>query len=141
MIRKFKTEDIEDILSIWLESSVKAHDFIDASFWKSQIKNMRDIYIPASESYVYEHNSKVVGFYSLCESNLAAIFIMPKFQGRGFGKKLLTHAKSQRSQLSLNVYTENKASCRFYRSQGFHVINQQTDNQTGHPEYTMSTSP
>jgi GNAT superfamily N-acetyltransferase len=89
--------DMEVVLAIWLEASIKAHDFVDAQFWKSQVDNMRRIYIPASETFVYESDAKVVGFCALHENCLAAIFVIPAFQGQGIGKALPSHAKAQRS--------------------------------------------
>ncbi len=73
MIRKYNDNDLDSILEIWLTASMKAHDFVSAEFWKSQVDNMRNIYLPASEICVYEMDSKVVGFYALYESNLAAL--------------------------------------------------------------------
>lgn len=104
MIRKYNANDTDSVLEIWLNVSVKAHDFISADFWESQVENMRNIYIPASETYVYEVDSKVVGFYALYENSLAAIFVSPELQGKGIGKQLLSHAKAQRVVLSLSVY-------------------------------------
>lgn len=54
MIRDYRAADIDQILAIWLSASIKAHDFIESSFWKSKIRKMRDVYIPASETLVYE---------------------------------------------------------------------------------------
>ncbi|HGF4942334.1 TPA: N-acetyltransferase, partial [Vibrio parahaemolyticus] len=137
MIRKYNSNDLDSVLEIWLEASVKAHDFVPADFWGSQVENMRNIYIPASEVFVYEIESKIVGFYALYESTLAAIFVFPEFQVKGIGKQLLSHAKAQRAILSLSVYKENQASYQFYLSQGFAVVGEQLDEHTGHPEYTM----
>ena len=114
MIRKYNSNDLDSVLEIWLEASVKAHDFVSADFWESQVESMRNVYIPASEVFVYEIESKIVGFYALYENNLAAI-------------------------LSLSVYKENQASYQFYLSQGFTVVSEQRDEHTGHPEYTMSS--
>ena len=100
---------------------------------------MRNIYIPASETYVYEAESRVVGFYALYEDSLAAIFVSPERQGEGIGKQLLSHAKAQRVILRLSVYKDNKASYQFYLSQGFKVVSEQLDEHTGYPEYTMSS--
>ncbi len=137
MIRKYNSNDLDLVIEIWLEASVKAHNFVSADFWGSQVESMRNIYIPASEVFVYEIESKIVGFYALYENNLAAIFVLPAFQGKGFGKQLLSHAKAQRAILSLSVYKENKASYQFYLSQGFRVVSEQLDEHTGHLEYTM----
>ncbi|WP_412498460.1 N-acetyltransferase [Vibrio furnissii] len=139
MIRKYNENEMDSVLEIWLSASVQAHDFISPEFWESQVENMRNIYIPASETYVYEVESKVVGFYALYENSLAAIFVSPELQGKGIGKQLLSHAKIQRAELSLAVYKENQASYQFYLSQGFKVLSEQLDEHTGHPEYTMSS--
>ncbi|MUL04404.1 N-acetyltransferase [Aliivibrio fischeri] len=140
MIRQYTPQDINAVLDIWLNSSIKAHDFVSAEFWISQVDNMRDIYIPASKTYVVEVDSKVVGFYSLYENMLAAIFVSPEYQGKGIGKQLISHAKEQCPMLTLNVYTENVASYQFYLSQGFTVISEQVCEHTGHMEYTMSSN-
>jgi len=141
MIREFNDSDMDPVMDIWLSASIKAHDFVEASFWESQVENMRNIYIPASETYVFESGSEVIGFYSLNENNLAAVFVAPAFQGRGIGKQLISHAKKQRVRLTLSVYKENEAGYQFYLSQGFDVISEQTDVHTGHQEYTMSIGP
>ncbi len=137
MIRKFHHTDMEAVLSIWLTASKKAHDFIAAEYWEAQLTNMRERYIPASETYVYEYQSEVVGFYALYENRLAAIFVLPGFQGKGIGKLLISDAKSKRSELTLSVYKENVDSYHFYLFQGFKIVREQIDEHTGHPEYVM----
>ncbi|SIP95689.1 N-acetyltransferase [Marinobacterium stanieri] len=137
MIRPRTDRDIEAILDIWLQASIKAHDFVPDEFWEAQVDDMRTLYIPASETFVFEQNADVVGFYSLNEDRLAAIFVLPEQQGQGIGKQLLDHAKTQRPSLTLSVYTENETACAFYLSQGFEVVSEQIDEDTGCPEYTM----
>ncbi|MBE0368176.1 GNAT family protein [Pseudoalteromonas aurantia] len=83
MIRQYKQEDSELVLDIWLQASIKAHDFVAAEFWGSQVSNMREIYIPASKTYVFEIDGGVIGFYSLYENLLAAIFVSPEHKGQG----------------------------------------------------------
>lgn len=77
MIRPFNTQDMDTILDIWLSASLIAHNFIDADFWKSKTDDMRNIYIPSSETYVFEEQSFVKGFLSLYENRIAAIFVSP----------------------------------------------------------------
>ncbi len=140
MIRSRTDRDIEAILDIWLQASIKAHDFVPDEFWEAQVEDMRTLYIPASETFVFEQNSDVVGFYSLHDDTLAAIFVQPELQGQGIGKQLLEHARVQRTTLTLSVYTENQTACAFYLSQGFKVVSGQFDEHTGHAEYTMTSS-
>jgi len=128
---------MEPVLQIWLQASFQAHSFIPAAFWKSQVEAMRTTYIPASDTYVYEKEGDVVGFYSVYEDRLAAPFVMPNEQGQGLGQQLLNHAKTQKDHLLLSVYKENQKSFGFYLAQGFHREHEQTDDHTGHPEYIM----
>ena len=137
MIRKFQKKDMETVLKIWLEASIKAHNFIEADFWKEQVQPMREIYIPNSETYVYEVESNILGFYSLFENTLAAISVLPASQGQGIGQQLIAHAKTQRNFLHLNVYKENEKTYQFYLLQGFQVVSEQKDQHTNHTEYTM----
>lgn len=137
MIRAFNPSDIDAVLAIWLQASIKAHDFVAADFWVSQVDNMRDIYIPASKTYVYESESEVVGFYALYDNTLAAIFVSPEYQSKGIGKQLINHAKNQCAELTLSVYKENDASFQFYLAQGFSIVSEQADEHTGHQEYSM----
>lgn len=138
MIRPFHANDMEAVLAIWLDASIKAHDFVEPEFWRSHVENMRTTYLPASEVYVYEIEAKVVSFYALYENTLAALFVAPERQGRGIGTQLLNHAKQQRTSLMLSVYKENQPSYKFYLAQGFTVSSEQQDEHTGHLEYTMS---
>lgn len=137
MIRAFTESDMEDVLDVWLSASLKAHDFIAPDFWRSQLENMRSTYIPASEVYVYESGSTVIGFYALLENKLAAIFVAPDLQGTGIGKLLLSHAKFKRDALDLSVYKANSKSIGFYKSQGLRIAQESVDAATGHEEYLM----
>ena len=137
MIRDYRAADIDQILAIWLSASITAHDFIESSFWKSKISEMRNVYIPTSETLVYEADGEVVGFYSLYENNLAAIFVAPGSQGKGVGSVLLDDAKNRRESLQLTVYKENTPSIKFYEKHGFTLLGEQIDEHTGHPELVM----
>ncbi|GAA5138508.1 N-acetyltransferase [Alloalcanivorax gelatiniphagus] len=137
MIRDYRPADIDQVLAIWLAASIEAHHFIEPAFWQSKMGEMRNVYIPASETFVYEDEGVVVGFYSLYENTLAAIFVAPGSQGKGVGSVLLDDAKSRRAKLKLTVYKENAASIRFYRNNGFSVLQEQIDEHTGHSELIM----
>lgn len=137
MIREYTQTDIDQILAIWLSSSIEAHNFIEPGFWESKVSDMRDLYIPASETFVYESDGKIAGFYSLYGSNLAAIFVAPSSQGKGVGSVLLDDAKKRREKLELTVYKENVSSVKFYEKHGFISLGEQVDEHTNHLELVM----
>lgn len=141
MIREYTKQDIDRILAIWLSSSIEAHSFIEPGFWESKVNDMRDVYIPASETFIYESDGEVVGFYSLYGNNLAAIFMAPGSQGKGMGTVLLDHAKKRRERLRLTVYKENVPSVKFYEKHDFISLGEQVDEHTGHLEIVMQYQP
>ena len=136
MIRKYREADIEHILDIWLSASIKAHSFAGSEYWQSKVSEMRDVYIPASETFVYEANEQIAGFYCL-GSTLAAVFVLPSLQGQGIGSALMDDAKSRRACLQLSVYSQNAPSINFYKQHGFISLGEQIDEQTGEPEFIM----
>lgn len=137
MIRKIQECDIEEVLNIWIEASIIAHNFIESSYWISKVNDMKNIYIPNSETYVYENKDRICGFFSLDENTLAAIFVKPNLQDKGIGSKLLKKAKELRSNLRLAVYKENSKSVLFYKKAGFWFEKEQKDENTGHFELIM----
>ncbi|GIP64580.1 hypothetical protein J32TS6_31350 [Virgibacillus pantothenticus] len=52
MIRAYKENDISILIDIWYKGSLQAHNFIDSGYWESQIEEMREKYIPMSETHV-----------------------------------------------------------------------------------------
>ncbi len=137
MIRKFQQTDIDQVISIWLEASITAHVFIESAFWKSKVKDMREIYIPSGETYVFEEEEIIKGFVSMNNDTIAAIFVSPNYQGISIGTQLMTKSKEIREKLNLAVYTENHKSIEFYKKCGFKIEIEQIDEHTGHHEVLM----
>ncbi len=141
MIRAFESSDMDDVLNIWLEASIGAHGFVGKEFWESRVDDMREIYIPDSETYIFSENGTIKGFFSLQADSLAAMFVSPGVQGKGIGQQLMNKAKLLRKKMSLTVYRENEKSIRFYRKCGFEAVKERTDNHTGHIEVLMEYNP
>lgn len=137
MIRPFTASDMEAVLRIWLDASVRAHDFVPAQFWQEQLPAMRTVYLPFAQVWVYEDAGQVLGFYALVEDQLAAIFVAPQQQGQGVGAALMQHAKAQRPQLELQVYRDNHASRAFYRAHGWVDEAESVDEATGQVQLSM----
>ncbi len=137
IVRAFQSQDMEQVLDIWLEASIRAHDFMERGFWESKVSDMRNIYLPSGETHVYDEAGIIKGFITLCDDTLAAIFVSPRFHGKGIGKQLMAKAKNMRRKLNLSVYMENQKSVDFYQHCGFKIANNQIDQHTGHMELLM----
>ncbi|MBI9074111.1 MAG: hypothetical protein JEZ02_01785 [Desulfatibacillum sp.] len=70
MIRPMTSSDMDAVLKIWLEAPIESHDFVGREFWESRLDDMRNIYLPASETYVFVENDAVKGFASLYGNDL-----------------------------------------------------------------------
>ena len=136
MIRKFRNEDLEQIMQLWLQANVQAHGFIEKTYWKSHYSEVRKM-MPEAEIYVFDSEDGILGFLGLQEDYIAGIFVGENNRGRGIGKHLLQCAKQNHDSLSLHVYLKNERAVRFYEKEGFHIAGEQTDIETGEQEYLM----
>jgi len=98
---------------------------------------MKNMYIPSSNTFVYEDNNQLLGFISLVDNYIAAIFVATNVQGKGIGQKLMQFAKNKFSNLQLGVYAKNYQAIEFYRKQGFKIILETIDEPTGEIEVVM----
>ena len=138
MIRKMQTADIDRIAEIWLDTNLKAHDFIPAEYWEGNYGTVREM-ISQAEVYVYadEDNDEIQGFIGLDGEYIAGIFVWSEAQSRGIGRRLLDRAKEEKRKLTLNVYARNPGAVRFYQQEGFRIAEEDTAEDTGEKEYLM----
>lgn len=138
-IRRFEKSDTDRVLNIWLEGSLKAHHFIDVNYWEAQQGNMASIYLPSSTTFLLEKKEEgsIVGFISLVDDYIAALFIDVHEQNCGYGKRLLDYVKNDHVFLQLKVYQKNKNAIRFYEKNGFYIVGDSIDRATEQKEYVM----
>lgn len=136
MIRKLQKSDIDRVAEIWLDTNLKAHDFISEQYWRGNFDMVKEMF-PQAEVYVYESDGKVQGFIGLDGEYIEGIFVSDEMQSRGIGKALLDHAKSRKSELRLNVYQKNTRAIRFYQREGFSVRSEGLDEAVGEKDYLM----
>lgn len=137
MIRPLRADDLDVAVSIWLAASIKTHHFISEEFWLSQQQNMRDLYLPNSESWVYEENGRILGFISYYEGSIPAIFVEPSSQSIGIGSQLLEMLKIKYKKLTLSVFAENLSAYKFYIHHGFINTRKCICEHTGHEQFEM----
>ncbi len=70
MIRKWDTEDTAPLLALWLDSTIHAHPFISESYWRDSVAVVRDVYLPAASTWVWEQDGELKGFVSVLDSRL-----------------------------------------------------------------------
>lgn len=136
MIRVLEEKDVDTVAKIWLETNIKAHDFIASNYWKEHYEMVKDMFLQA-EVYVYEIEKEIMGFIGLDKEYIEGIFVLDQYQKRGIGKALLNHVKAKNEHLSLNVYQKNLNAILFYQREGFCIQYEDVDKNTGEKEYRM----
>jgi len=137
VIRKFKIDELETVMKIWLKTNIAAHDFITENYWLGNYDLVKKILLDATV-FVYEEDNAILGFVGLTENYIAGIFIDENSQSEGIGKALIDYVKKSYSELSLQVYKKNPHAVKFYLRFNFVVSNEQTDENTGETEFVMN---
>ena len=88
MIRELRKADINKVAEIWLNTNIKAHDFIPAQYWKSNFELVKELLLQATV-YVYEDNQEIQGFIGLNDEYIEGIFVSDEMQSQGIGKILI----------------------------------------------------
>ncbi|MCG8708419.1 N-acetyltransferase [Brenneria sp. 4F2] len=131
MIRKYRTQDLEPLMSLWLESTTLAHPFIHPDYWRESASLVRNLYIPRSQTWVYEKPTRLAGFISVLDKRfIGALFVQRRDYGQHIGAALIRHVQRRFSLLSLEVYQQNGRACAFYQKQGFVVVEENFNQET-----------
>ncbi|MSU02505.1 N-acetyltransferase [Tissierella pigra] len=137
MIKILDISKMDDIMKIWLETNITAHDFISENYWRDNYDFVKKV-LPESTVFVYEEENEVKGFVGIVEdSYIAGLFIAEEYQYRGIGSKLINKCKEYNSTLKLDVYGKNLKAINFYKKCGFKIIEERVNNETKEIEYSM----
>ena len=122
MIRKHQETDLEPILDVWNQASALAHPFLDEAFVEKATKAMREMYIPNSETWVYEEEGSIIGFIGMMDNEIGGLFVLPNHHSKGVGRKLVDFISDMHEDLEVEVFRENKIGRAFYDKYGFKII-------------------
>ena len=131
MIRRMGKGDLDAVAAIWLDANREAHDFIPAAYWLGHFAEVRTA-LARAEVWVFETEARaeISGY-------IAGIFVRREARSGGVGRQLLDHVKTSRGQLRLQVYRKNLRAAAFYRREGFRVLEEGVDPETGEAELLM----
>lgn len=136
MIRKKDSKDIKKIMDIWIVSNLDAHNFISKDYFYNNFDIVKGA-IENATVYVYEQESKVIGFVGINQEFIEGIFVDRNYRSKGIGKKLINYCKKNYNTLSLNVYCKNKKAIEFYKREGFEICEKKLEKDNKEFEYVM----
>ncbi|WP_223248730.1 GNAT family N-acetyltransferase [Thalassolituus oleivorans] len=130
-IRQYQTSDLAAVLDSWEVATRLAHTFMTDEFIAQERKNVAEIYIPNTDTWVAEIDGVVEGFIALIGNEVGAIFLQPNWHGKGVGKALMDQAHALHGDLEVEVFKENTIGRVFYLRYGFEFLEQKLHEPTG----------
>jgi putative acetyltransferase len=131
MIREYDEKDLNQLLDVWFSASQIAHPFLDEAFFERERRNIADLYLPKTETWVYEVDGVVVGFIALNGNEVGGLFVDSKFHRQGIGRALMDKARNTRDVLELDVFKANLVGRKFYERYGFIQVAEHLHEETG----------
>ena len=120
MIRKFKNEDITQIMTIWTKGNFESNYFIDKDYWLEKFNNVKKQYLSESYIYVYDENNEIKGYVSLLDNGyISDIYIKKQYQRQGIGRRLINYCKERNKKITLHVYERNVQATLFFIAMNF----------------------
>lgn len=144
---KLTIENLDELKSIsrqtysdtfsWGNSAKNMQSYLDSAFSAQNLS--KELKIRNSHFFFAQYKGQTIGYLKINLGSaqtdiqdeqameLERIYVLKQFQGRGFGKILLTQiielAKSQSLKyLWLGVWEKNKKAIRFYTNHGFEIF-------------------
>jgi putative acetyltransferase len=131
MIRKYKASELSELLMIWEAAALLAHPFLNSDFHHKVKKAMREVFLPQSNTWVYETNEGLAGFISMHNNEIGGLFVHPSKHGKGIGSALVGHMKQFFETLEVEVFEKNAIGKPFYERNGFEQTHEYTHEDTG----------
>ncbi len=141
LIRESTRHDLDELMGLWLRSTLAAHPFIDESYWYESAQMVRETFLPQATTWVAcePQSGKISGFISVIDPQfIGALFVDSTAHGHGVAQQLMATAKSTYLRLMLEVYQENHRAVAFYRKEGFSSTAETRHPGTGLPTWIMA---
>lgn len=130
LIRPYKEQDLDAVLSAWESASKLAHPFLPEEFQNQLRKDIPALYLPNADTWVLEIEVQVQGFIALLGDEIGAIFLHLEHQGKRLGKMMMDKAQELHGDLEVEVFERNSIGRAFYDSYGFKLLERKVHAET-----------
>ena len=126
-MRKYEPEDEEQVVAVWHHSGKDAYTYLP--WWETfspepaheafaqRVLPGRDVWVGTADG------GTIVAFMALKGSYIDRLYVDPPEQRKGWGARLVTHAKALHPDgLELHTHQENHAARAFYEKHGFQAV-------------------
>lgn len=141
MIRKYRNEDADAVVSTWRAASELAHPFLTGEFLEREADAVRNIYLAFADTWVTEIDGEVAGFIALVDDEIGGLFLHPGYHGQGYGKAMVDKAIADKGPLRVEVFKKNRIGRRFYEAYGFLGSEELVHEPSGEVTIRMAFTP
>jgi hypothetical protein len=140
-IRAANSDDLAQIMFIWLWSNLSSYPFIDALHWHNLYDSVRTRYRDTAKIYVYETGGQITGFISILDDMVVdGLHVGEKSQNQEIEEHLLHHCQGLFPCLIAKVYSGNEKLVEFLLKSGFSIVNETINEATRAEQYSMEWS-
>ena len=142
-LRRYRAEDEDASIALWLETWKLAYPAIDfdkrVDWWRER---WRTELVPLAQIVVAEHDGKMVGFVTIDGTGyLDQLVVSPAQWGSPVSKSLVDEAKRlSPNGVTLKVNADNFRAIRFYVRNGFAKTGEEV-NSSGRAVWMMAWAP
>lgn len=137
MIRAFEPADEDDLIRVWLASTIPGQSFLPEEHWRAMEPVIRGQLLPIVEAWVVEVDGELVAFMALLGNMIGGLFTHPDHQGKGYGRVLIELASRRFDPLFVEVFEANDRALGFYRRFGFVEHERRIDAASGLPQLIL----
>ncbi len=141
MIRKIKEEDLTNVMTIWVKGNFKANGFIEKDYWLEIYNQTKLDFLENYKTYVYVENDEILGFISICDNEIKAIYVKEEKRENGIGTKLLNHCRDnleENTEMYVKIFEKNMNGILFFSKRQFKNNKIQLNEQFNETEYVMT---
>lgn len=128
------SDDFARVLEVW-EASVRAtHDFLSEEEIELLKPLVHETCVTRMPLYsLRDENLEVIGFMGVDAPKIEALFVDPRWRGKGVGRKLVEFAINELDVELVDVNEQNKQAIGFYQHLGFEVAHRSELDGFGKP--------
>lgn len=141
MIRKIKEEDLTNVMTIWVKGNFKTNSFIEKDYWLEIYNQTKVDFLENFKTYVYAENDEILGFISIYDNEIKALYVKEEHRGKGIGGKLINYCRDnleENTEVFVKVFEKNMNSIIFFSKRQFKNSKIQLNEQFNETEYKMT---
>ena len=141
MIRKIKEEDLTKVMTIWVKGNFKANSFIDRDYWLEIYNDIKIDFLEKWKTYVYTENEEILGFISIDNNEIKAIFVKENYRGNEIGTKLVNYYRNNLKtgeEIFSKIFKKNMKGIIFFSNLQFNNVKIQLNEKFNETEYIMT---